>query len=217
MPKKAIRNDQRADYAAKQRERARERKSDAERRADIYFATGSIPIDHDEDAKHVADKYIGREGKPVSYVSHVASHVRTKESGGELFADLEKFVAGFVIYPSEHAKVAHILWIAHAHAMESWDSTPRLAFLSPEPASGKTRALEVSELLVPSPVEAVNVSPRVYSARLVRARRQRSSLTKSTRYSGQRRKRKMRTFAACSMRATGAVQLPVAVWCMARR
>ena len=43
--------------------------------------------------------------------------------------------------------------------MDVWDSTPRLAFLSPEPGSGKTRALEVSELLVPLPVEAVNVSP----------------------------------------------------------
>ena len=43
--------------------------------------------------------------------------------------------------------------------MDCWDSTPRIAFLSPEPGSGKTRALEVSELLVPNPVEAVNVSP----------------------------------------------------------
>src|SRR4028119_582142 len=42
--------------------------------------------------------------------------------------------------------------------MNCWDSTPRLAFLSPEPGSGKTRALEASEPLVPRPVEAVNVS-----------------------------------------------------------
>ena len=40
-----------------------------------------------------------------------------------------------------------------------WDTTPRLAFLSAEPASGKTRALEITELLVPNPVSAVNVSP----------------------------------------------------------
>jgi hypothetical protein len=39
------------------------------------------------------------------------------------------------------------------------DSTPRIAFLSAEPESGKTRALEVTELMVPHPVEAVNVSP----------------------------------------------------------
>ncbi len=33
-----------------------------------------------------------------------------------------------------------------------------MAFLSPEPASGKTRALEVLELLTPNPVHAVNTS-----------------------------------------------------------
>jgi hypothetical protein len=43
--------------------------------------------------------------------------------------------------------------------MDAWESTPRIAFLSPEPASGKTRALEISELLVPNPVEAINVTP----------------------------------------------------------
>ena len=43
--------------------------------------------------------------------------------------------------------------------MKHWDSTPRIAFLSPEPGSGKSRALEVSELLVPYPVTAVNVTP----------------------------------------------------------
>ena len=47
----------------------------------------------------------------------------------------------------------------HAHLMDAWELTPRIAFLSPEPGSGKTRALEVSELLVPNPVEAVNVTP----------------------------------------------------------
>ena len=41
--------------------------------------------------------------------------------------------------------------------MDAWESTPRIAFLSPEPGSGKTRALEVTELLVPRPVHAVNI------------------------------------------------------------
>jgi hypothetical protein len=43
--------------------------------------------------------------------------------------------------------------------MDVWDSTPRLAFLSAEPSSGKTRALEITELLVPRPMLSVNVSP----------------------------------------------------------
>jgi hypothetical protein len=69
------------------------------------------------------------------------------------------FLARFVAYPSRHARIAHALWILHAHLMEKWDSTPRIAFLSPEPGSGKTRALEITDLLVPRPVSAVNVSP----------------------------------------------------------
>jgi 5S rRNA maturation endonuclease (ribonuclease M5) len=82
-----------------------------------------------------------------------------RSEGGALLKDVRRFLARFVIYPSEHAQVAHVLWIAHAHLMGAWDSTPRIAFLSPEPASGKTRSMEVSELLVPDPVAAVNVTP----------------------------------------------------------
>ena len=69
------------------------------------------------------------------------------------------FLGRFVAYPSDHAHVAHALWVVHAHLMDVWESTPRIAFLSAEPASGKSRALEATELLVPNPVAAVNVSP----------------------------------------------------------
>jgi len=43
--------------------------------------------------------------------------------------------------------------------MDDWDSTPRIAFLSPEPGSGKSRCLEISAHFVPNCVEAVNVTP----------------------------------------------------------
>ncbi len=81
------------------------------------------------------------------------------ECGSDILNDVHDFVGRFIAYPSPETHVAHVLWIAHTHLMDAWESTPRIAFLSPEPASGKTRALEVSELLVPRPVEAVNVSP----------------------------------------------------------
>lgn len=77
----------------------------------------------------------------------------------DLLHRLSAFLGRFVAYPSEHAQLAHTLWIVHTHLMDAWESTPRIAFLSPEPGSGKTRALEVTELLVPRPVEAVNVTP----------------------------------------------------------
>jgi hypothetical protein len=81
------------------------------------------------------------------------------EPGHQLLDAVHNFLGRFVAYPSDAAHVAHTLWIAHVHLMDAWESTPRIAFLSPEPGSGKTRALEVSELFVPNPVEAVNVTP----------------------------------------------------------
>lgn len=83
----------------------------------------------------------------------------TAERGDALLDDVKGYLGRFVAYPSEHCRVAHVLWIAHAHLMDAWDSTPRLAVLSPEPGSGKSRVLEVTEPLVPRPVEAVNVTP----------------------------------------------------------
>jgi hypothetical protein len=79
--------------------------------------------------------------------------------GALLLEEVLLFLMRFVAYPSYHAACAHALWIAHTHLMDVWESTPRIAFLSPEPGSGKTRALEVSELLVPRPIEAINATP----------------------------------------------------------
>ncbi|WP_095012690.1 DUF3631 domain-containing protein [Tsuneonella mangrovi] len=77
----------------------------------------------------------------------------------ELLDEVHGFYCRFVAFPSPHAAVACTLWVAHTHVMDAWESTPRLAFLSPEPGSGKSRALEITELLVPRPVAAINVTP----------------------------------------------------------
>ena len=79
--------------------------------------------------------------------------------GAALLHDVETFLARFVSFPSEQARVATVLWAAHTHLLGALDSTPRLAFLSPEPGSGKTRALEVLELLCPRPLHVANTSP----------------------------------------------------------
>lgn len=83
----------------------------------------------------------------------------TPPDGAELLDDIETFLSRFIVYPSEAARIAHVLWIGHTWFMDQWESTPRIAFLSPEPGSGKSRALEVTEPLVPRPVHAVNASP----------------------------------------------------------
>ena len=81
------------------------------------------------------------------------------KDGAVLLDDVEKFLARFVAYPSAAARVATALFVAHAHLIDRFESTPRLATLSPEAGSGKTRNLEVMEALVPRPVHAVNVTP----------------------------------------------------------
>jgi hypothetical protein len=82
-----------------------------------------------------------------------------RDAPAKLLGEVHAFLGRFIAYPSEHAQVAHTLWVAHSHLMDAWDSTPRLAVLSAEPKSGKSRVLEITELLVPRPVHAVNVSP----------------------------------------------------------
>jgi len=79
--------------------------------------------------------------------------------GEQLLGRVHEFLGRFVAFPSSEAHVAVSLWVLHAHLIEKWESTPRLAFLSAEPASGKTRALEILELLVPRPILPVNASP----------------------------------------------------------
>lgn len=79
--------------------------------------------------------------------------------GADVLSRVVDMLGRFVAYPDTATRIAHALWILHAHLMDAWESTPRIAFLSPEPSSGKTRALEVTELLVPNPVPAVNVTP----------------------------------------------------------
>ncbi|QZA13628.1 DUF3631 domain-containing protein [Mycolicibacterium holsaticum] len=82
-----------------------------------------------------------------------------KVTTAQLLDEIESYLARFVAYPSDHARVAHVLWIVHTWFMDLWDNTPRLAFMSPEKESGKTRALEVTEALVPRPLFSVNATP----------------------------------------------------------
>ncbi|WUF47615.1 DUF3631 domain-containing protein [Streptomyces sp. NBC_00483] len=78
--------------------------------------------------------------------------------GATLLNDVEAFHRRFNVFPTESAYVAVALWDAHAHLVDCFESTPRIAFLSPEPGSGKSRALEIVETLVPNPMAAVDAS-----------------------------------------------------------
>lgn len=80
-------------------------------------------------------------------------------NGAALLDRVEAWLRRFVAPPSPEAMTAIVLWAAHAHCMDAWDSTPRLFFSSPEPGSGKSRGLELVGALSPRTVEAVNATP----------------------------------------------------------
>lgn len=78
--------------------------------------------------------------------------------GEVLLNRMLEFLLRFVRLPSDEHGYAAVLWAAHTHLMEAWDTTPRLAFLSAEPGSGKSRAMEITALFCPLALEAANAT-----------------------------------------------------------
>jgi Protein of unknown function (DUF3631) len=73
----------------------------------------------------------------------------------------ERLLTRYVAFGSPHQVVASTLWVAHTHAVAVADTTPYLAILSAEKRSGKTRLLDVLELLVSRPWRPVEPSDAV--------------------------------------------------------
>lgn len=81
------------------------------------------------------------------------------QTGVDLLNEAREFIGRFCVFPDEHALTAVTLWAVHTHMIEHFHTTPRLALLSPEAASGKTRVLEVLDLLVSESLLTLNASP----------------------------------------------------------
>ena len=81
------------------------------------------------------------------------------EPGHQLLDDVTAWLTSHVAYMSEHYGRVVALWAAHTHALAAAASTPRLAFLSPEPGSGKTRSLELLELIVHRGTHTLSMTP----------------------------------------------------------
>ncbi len=73
--------------------------------------------------------------------------------------EIYNYVGRFVAFPDEKTRIAHTLWIAHTHLIEKFDTTPRLHIVSAEKRCGKTRLLDVTELLVRKPIKLLNPTP----------------------------------------------------------
>jgi hypothetical protein len=74
-----------------------------------------------------------------------------------LLDDVRSFVRRFVVL-DDHQADTIALWAAHTHAADAFGCTPYLAITSPEKRSGKTRLLEVLELLCREPLPTANIS-----------------------------------------------------------
>jgi hypothetical protein len=82
-----------------------------------------------------------------------------EQQAAALLDEARLFLSRFCVFPHDHALVAATLWAAHTHMIERFHTSPRLMLSSPEAGSGKTRVLEVLNLLVPEPMMSLSASP----------------------------------------------------------
>lgn len=75
-----------------------------------------------------------------------------------LLAQMANFIARYVQLPSVEHLVAVALWVVHTHCFDCFESTPRLAVISPERECGKTRLFEVMALVVARPLLQISTT-----------------------------------------------------------
>jgi hypothetical protein len=79
------------------------------------------------------------------------------EAGAALVRDIEQFLSRYVIFPPQ-TLLPLALWSLATFTFESFDAFPYLVISSPTKQCGKTRTLEILELVVSSPRRASNPS-----------------------------------------------------------
>jgi uncharacterized protein DUF3631 len=78
-------------------------------------------------------------------------------TGTELLNELTTAICRHVIL-EEGAAAAVALWIVHAHALDAFPISPRLAISSALPGCGKTTLLDIVALLTPRPLMVANLT-----------------------------------------------------------
>jgi len=146
------------------------RKTKAQVDAEVARLAQLSARDYEQERRQVARKLGFRTGKLDDEVELERARQKAKRkvpppnptqpapNGVDVLALTRNYLKKYVAYPSPHALHAHTLLVAHTHLLEAFDSTPRGAFLSAFPGSGKTRALEVTRPLVCRLVSTVNPS-----------------------------------------------------------
>jgi hypothetical protein len=108
---------------------------------------------------------------PAPDLHEWAERVKVGADLNDYLIGVEGFLTRYVAFPSEHEQVAIALWVAHAHLVDEFETSPILAITSAEMRSGKTRVLDCLELVVPNPLRMVTPSEAVvYTALAQRPR-----------------------------------------------
>lgn len=101
--------------------------------------------------------------------------------GAAVLDEVHAFLGGYVAWPGPAECIATTLWAAHTHLYPGFESTPRLALLSPQKQCGKSRVLELLELLCRGAETLSGTSPAYLYRRIGKAGRSPSCWTRPTR------------------------------------
>lgn len=85
-------------------------------------------------------------------------HRDRQAEGAAALDQLSGWIGRYLSVPSDHCLTAITLWAAHTHATEVFYVTPRLILDSAEPESGKTRVLELLNLVCRAPMFTMNTT-----------------------------------------------------------
>ena len=101
-------------------------------------------------------------GSVTAYIERVRDCTRIREREApralDLLQDVEATIGRYVRLPGEAEAAALALFVAHTYALEGAHATPYVLIVSPEKRSGKSRLLEVLELLVARPWRVTGAS-----------------------------------------------------------
>ncbi|MSQ94326.1 MAG: DUF3631 domain-containing protein [Gemmataceae bacterium] len=86
------------------------------------------------------------------------SQVRRVFLGYGVVAEIAAFFAKYIALPDEMLLVASA-WTTAAWLSDVWDRFPHMAITSPEKRCGKTRFMQLIELVAPNPYSTSNISP----------------------------------------------------------
>lgn len=79
-------------------------------------------------------------------------------AGDQLLDEVLAALNRYVVFPDAHSAVSVALWIVASHAVECWNTAPRLVLNSPQKRCGKSRALDLIGGMSHAPLLTVNAT-----------------------------------------------------------